>query len=56
MAGQTDKKKYRKQAFIDAASTRKERLILKVVLDESKQYTTDDVKNIVKEWKQKEVK
>ncbi|MDQ0412724.1 hypothetical protein [Mesobacillus stamsii] len=47
---------YSKQAFVDAAKNSKERLILQVVLNDKKKYTQIDVKNLVNEWKKKEVK
>lgn len=48
--------KYSKSAFVDAAESNKERLILQVVLADEKTYTREEVKQIVQTWKQKEVK
>lgn len=47
---------YSKSAFVDAAETKKEKLILQVALVENKKYTRDQVKEIAEAWKKKEVK
>jgi hypothetical protein len=48
--------KYSKEAFLDAAKDGKERLLLKLLLDDKMSYTKDEVVKIVKNWKSKEVK
>lgn len=48
--------KYSKSAFVDAAESNKESLILQVVLEDDKTYTREEAKKIVEAWKQKEVK
>lgn len=47
---------YSKSAFVDAAETKKDKLILQVALEDKKKYTRDQVKGIVEAWKKKEVK
>lgn len=56
MTEKTEKNKYSKQGFIDAAENSKDRLILQVVLEDNKKYTIENVKSIVDEWKKREVK
>ena len=48
--------KYNKSAFVDAAADSKERLILRIVLEDGKTYANDEVAEKVKAWKIKEVK
>lgn len=48
--------KFGKEAFLNAAETTKDRLVLHVVLEEGKTYTKSEVEKAVKDWKQKEVK
>lgn len=50
------KQKYSKSAFVDAARDSKERLELKMLLEDGKSYTQDEVTKAVKDWKTKEVK
>jgi alpha-galactosidase/6-phospho-beta-glucosidase family protein len=48
--------KYSKEAFMDAAKDGKERLLLKLLLDDKTSYSKDEVVKVVKDWKSKEVK
>lgn len=50
------KQKYSKSAFVDAAKDSKERLEFKMLLEDGKSYTQDEVAKVVKEWQSKEVK
>lgn len=50
------KQSYSKSAFVDAARDSKERLELKMLLEDGKSYAQDEVAKVVKEWKTKEVK
>ena len=50
------KQKYSKSAFVDAARDSKERLELKMLLEDGKSYTQDEVAKATKDWKSKEVK
>lgn len=47
---------YGKEAFIDAATESKEKMILRVALEDGKSYTKEAVAEIVSAWKTKEVK
>ncbi|KQL37593.1 hypothetical protein AN959_03555 [Psychrobacillus sp. FJAT-21963] len=48
--------RFSKSAFLDAADSNKDRLILQVVLEDKKLYTRDEVASKVDVWKKKEVK
>lgn len=52
----TKAQKFSKEAFLNAATSSKERLILQVVLQDGASYTKAEVEKIVNDWKQKEVK
>lgn len=47
---------YSKEAFLNAALSTKERLILQIVLQDDVLYTINDVEKLVEDWKQKEVR
>ncbi|GGJ68372.1 hypothetical protein GGR02_001830 [Anoxybacillus voinovskiensis] len=56
MAKQTEKQvRYGKSAFIRAPEYAKDRLLLEVLLDESRTYTKEEVDSLLSEWKVKEV-
>ncbi|WP_171334862.1 MULTISPECIES: hypothetical protein [unclassified Anoxybacillus] len=56
MAKQTEKQmRYGKSAFIRAPEYAKDRLLLEVLLDESRTYTKEEVDSLLSEWKAKEV-
>ncbi|MCQ5364719.1 hypothetical protein NOW01_06825 [Anoxybacillus salavatliensis] len=56
MAKQTEKQvRYGKSAFIRATEYAKDRLLLEVLLDESRTYTKEEVDSLLSEWKAKEV-
>ncbi|KHF30166.1 hypothetical protein K1I43_12885 [Anoxybacillus sp. ST70] len=56
MAKQTEKQvRYGKSAFIRVPEYGKDRLLLEVLLDESKTYTKEEVDSLLSEWKAKEV-
>lgn len=56
MAKQTEKQmRYGKLAFIRAPEYAKDRLLLEVLLDESRTYTKEEVDLLLSEWKAKEV-
>ncbi|MED0686559.1 hypothetical protein [Anoxybacillus ayderensis] len=59
MAKQTEKQstemRYGKLAFIRAPEYAKDRLLLEVLLDESRTYTKEEVDSLLSEWKAKEV-
>lgn len=55
-AKESKTKKFGKEAFVNAAKTTKDRLVLQVVLEDGKTYTKTEVDKIVKDWKQKEAK
>lgn len=48
--------RFSKSAFLDAADSNKDQLILQVVLEDKKSYTRDEVVSKVEAWKKKEVK
>lgn len=55
----SEKKKlqtFSKKAFIEAAATKNEAVLLQVVLEDDKTYTRDEAKQLVESWKQKEAK
>ena len=47
--------RYGKSAFIRAPEYAKDRLLLEVLLDESRTYTKEEVNSLLSEWKTKEV-
>lgn len=47
--------KFSKEAFLNAAENKKDRLILQVVLEDIGIYTRAEVTKLVKAWKNKEV-
>ncbi|AEV17640.1 hypothetical protein NSQ51_13450 [Geobacillus sp. FSL K6-0789] len=59
MARQTEKStaevRYGKSAFLGATEYAKDRLLLEVLLDESRTYTKEEVDTLLSEWKAKEV-
>ncbi|ANB62253.1 hypothetical protein [Anoxybacteroides amylolyticum] len=56
MAKPTEKKeRYGKSAFLRAPEYTKDRLLLEVLLDDSKTYTKEEVDSLLSEWKAKEV-
>lgn len=52
----TAPEQYSKSAYVDAAVTNKDKLILEVTLEEDKKYSQDQVNEITDAWKKKEVK
>ncbi|RAK21140.1 hypothetical protein B0I26_10392 [Anoxybacillus vitaminiphilus] len=57
MAKQTEKQvRYGKSAFLHAPEYAKNRLLLEVLLDDTKTYTKEEVDSLLNEWKKKEVK
>ncbi|MBB6176382.1 hypothetical protein HNQ82_001196 [Anoxybacillus tengchongensis] len=56
MAKQTEKQgRYGKLAFLRAPEYAKDRLLLEVLLDDTKTYTKEEVDSLLNEWKAKEV-
>ena len=56
MEKQTEKQtRYGKSAFIRAPEYTKDRLLLEVLLDDTKTYTKEEVDSLLSEWKAKEV-
>jgi hypothetical protein len=49
------KKTYNKSAFLEAAETLEDRLVLNVVLADGESYTKEEVDKALQEWKSKEV-
>lgn len=47
---------FSKSAFVDGATSTKERLIAEIVLEDDKKYTRESAKKAIEEWKKKEVK
>ncbi|WP_313894312.1 hypothetical protein [Psychrobacillus sp.] len=47
---------YGKQAYVNAADSSKERLIVQALLEDEKKYSPDEVKKLIQSWKQKEAK
>ena len=52
----TASRKYSKQAFIDSASTSKERYEYEVVLQQGETYTRAEAEKAIQAWKKKGVK
>lgn len=56
LAKQPEKQmRYGKSAFIRASEYAKDRLLLEVLLDDTKTYTKEEVDSLLSEWKAKEV-
>lgn len=53
---QSEKQKYSKTAFVEAATTSKDRLLLNVLLSDGKSYTEEEVELKLSDWKKKEVR
>ncbi|MBG9657821.1 hypothetical protein [Cytobacillus firmus] len=51
----TKAQKFSKEAFLNAATSSKERLILQVVLKDGDSYTKAEAEKLVNDWKNKKV-
>jgi hypothetical protein len=49
------KKTFNKSAFLEAAETLEDRLVLNVVLADGESYTKEEVEKALNDWKTKEV-
>lgn len=47
---------FSKAAFVQAAQSSKEKLMLQTLLDDEKTYTKAEVEKVIKNWKSKEVR
>lgn len=49
------KQMFKKEAFLNAAKSTNERLLLQVLLTDEKSYTKSEVTKLVNDWKKKEI-